>query len=160
MRVTIRQFTRRNLPAVTEIERASFGRNAWPAELLQQYSEKSPVLFLIAHLDGRATGYAAAAGTRGWAELVSIAVLPAFRGRGIGAALLAAIIRRAERLGLAGMSLMVRTDNRAARRLYERFGFRVVRTIPAYYEDGRPACRMRVRFAAITRDGRRPPLVC
>ena len=56
---------------------------------------------------------------------VSMGVDPDCRGRGIGTALLDALIARARVLGLRAVSLSVEDGNRA-RALYERAGFRVV----------------------------------
>lgn len=53
---------------------------------------------------------------------VSIAVDPAFRGRGVGTALLDALCERAQRDGLSALSLSVERDNPALR-IYERRGF-------------------------------------
>jgi len=54
---------------------------------------------------------------------ISAAVLPGYRGRGIGSALLAALKREAREQGVARLSLSVELDNPAVA-LYERHGFR------------------------------------
>ena len=59
---------------------------------------------------------------------LAIAVVPSRRGRGFGEQLLAALLERARAAGYGALSLAVHEDNRAAIRLYERFGFRAVRT--------------------------------
>lgn len=51
-----------------------------------------------------------------------LAVLPAYRGQGIGDKLLAAVQKKAKELKCCKLTLEVRDDN-PARRLYERFGF-------------------------------------
>ena len=56
-------------------------------------------------------------------NLHDLAVLPEARGGGVGAALLAAVAERARALGCAKVTLEVREDNAAARRLYARTGF-------------------------------------
>jgi GNAT superfamily N-acetyltransferase len=56
---------------------------------------------------------------------VSIAVRPAHRGRGIGAALLGALEQEAREQGIDRLSLSVERDNPASA-LYARLGFRVV----------------------------------
>jgi len=61
---------------------------------------------------------------------LSIGVLPAQRGRGVGTSLLAALIKSARELGRPALSLSVEADN-PARRLYERFGFQVVGGVSA-----------------------------
>jgi RsiW-degrading membrane proteinase PrsW (M82 family)/GNAT superfamily N-acetyltransferase len=54
---------------------------------------------------------------------VTIAVSPASRGRGIGRAMLTALIEAGRDLGLPSMSLSIEDGNRAARRLYDSLGF-------------------------------------
>ncbi len=53
---------------------------------------------------------------------LTIGVAPEARGRGVGGALLAELLARAEAAGHPSVSLSVETDNPAVR-LYERFGF-------------------------------------
>lgn len=60
--------------------------------------------------------------------LANMAVSPDFQGRGIGWALLAHAEQKALNVGQRKCSLIVGTDNPAAKRLYERFGYRVVFT--------------------------------
>jgi ribosomal protein S18 acetylase RimI-like enzyme len=52
-----------------------------------------------------------------------IAVAPAFRGRGIGRALLAAVEDEARKLGCCKLTLEVRSDNVVAQQAYLRAGF-------------------------------------
>lgn len=58
----------------------------------------------------------------------NLAVLPAWRGRGVGISLLAAAENEAKAAGFAKCSLDVGTDNADARRFYERSGYEVVAT--------------------------------
>ena len=52
-----------------------------------------------------------------------LAVLPEFRGKGVGRALLQAAEDRARRKGCCKLTLEVQEDNARARTLYQRFGF-------------------------------------
>lgn len=76
------------------------------------------------------------------ARLYSLAVAPAVRGRGIGAGLLQAVQAAAVRRGCDGLALEVRCDNAAAIALYRKHGFRAVRALAGYYQDGQAALRM------------------
>lgn len=67
---------------------------------------------------GRAPGE-----SRSHAGILGIGLLPAFRGFGIGGALMAAALERAWAKGFTRIELTVRVDNVRARRLYERLGF-------------------------------------
>jgi ribosomal protein S18 acetylase RimI-like enzyme len=58
-----------------------------------------------------------------------MAVKPGARGEGVGAALLAAAEDEARRRRLPYMALMVTEENEAARRLYERAGYRTERRL-------------------------------
>ncbi|TFB67187.1 GNAT family N-acetyltransferase [Cryobacterium sp. Hz7] len=59
------------------------------------------------------------------AELISMWVDPAVRGRGVATALITAIARWAASTGATTLALSVMPDNVAARRTYERNGFAV-----------------------------------
>ncbi|WP_104166879.1 GNAT family N-acetyltransferase [Cryobacterium sp. N22] len=61
----------------------------------------------------------------GRAELISMWVDPAVRGRGVATALITAIASWAESTGAASLALSVMPDNVAARRTYETNGFTV-----------------------------------
>jgi ribosomal protein S18 acetylase RimI-like enzyme len=62
-------------------------------------------------------------------RLVDIALLPDFRKRGIGSAILTLLIDEAKRNALP-LALTVSKSNVRARRLYERFGFQVTEDLP------------------------------
>ena len=71
------------------------------------------------------------AGVAGAPYIVSIAVAPAFRGRGIGAALLEHV-ERTYRGRSRHLFLCVSSFNLRARRFYERHGFEAVGTLKAF----------------------------
>jgi ribosomal-protein-alanine N-acetyltransferase len=66
-------------------------------------------------------------------ELDSIAVLPTARRKGLGAALLNAVLDWAANQGAHHLGLEVRSGNAAAIRLYQRLGFRTEGVRPRYY---------------------------
>jgi ribosomal protein S18 acetylase RimI-like enzyme len=71
--------------------------------------------------------------------IVDIGFLPDWRGRGLGAALIAATKARARAAGAQGVELHVAPNNPGARRLYERLGFRAVGTTGAHVRLQWPA---------------------
>jgi [ribosomal protein S18]-alanine N-acetyltransferase len=73
------------------------------------------------------------------AEILSVAVASARRGRGLGRALLNMHLRRLAALGARAVFLEVDEDNTPARRLYQRSGFREVGRRPGYYQQGSDA---------------------
>jgi ribosomal protein S18 acetylase RimI-like enzyme len=79
------------------------------------------------------------------ADLLALAVLPAFQRRGIGQKLLTHVIDVAERVApssrITALRLTVAESNTAAQRLYVRAGFRMVDGA-ATYDRGQRALRM------------------
>ncbi|VGO22017.1 GNAT family N-acetyltransferase [Pontiella sulfatireligans] len=69
------------------------------------------------------------------ARIYSLAVVPEFRGQGIGRKLLATAERKARARGCTRMKLEVRMDNIPAIRLYESLGYVDTEVRPEYYED-------------------------
>lgn len=67
--------------------------------------------------------------TRDEASIVNIAVLPQFRRRGLGAALLAASLHRLHEDAIRSVALEVTATNVAAIKLYHRFGFHIAGTL-------------------------------
>ncbi len=143
---SIRLFRRADLDAVLRIEQTSFGVDAWPRELFEQYAIHCPSLFLIARIGLRVAGYSIGCLRRDVAEIESIAVSPRHRGQRIGAMLLSATIRKVQRSGARTVMLMVRRDNIPAIALYRGFGFVRAATVNNYYEDGATAWRMRLEL--------------
>ena len=93
---------------------------------------------------GQIRGYAAVLFHRGTslARLYSLAVDPQQRGKGIGAALLAAAEQAALEHDAAYMRLEVHQDNRDAQTLYEAAGYHAFAIAHHYYEDDGDAIRM------------------
>jgi len=56
--------------------------------------------------------------------MLGVAVLDAYRGRGLGARLMRSVLAAARSRGLVRVALQVRADNARAIALYERLGFR------------------------------------
>lgn len=77
------------------------------------------------------------------ARLYSLAVDPQQRGRGIGGLLVRQLAKQLSPV-ITVLSLEVRSDNRAARALYERLGFTLYENLPGYYLDGGDGVRLRV----------------
>jgi ribosomal-protein-alanine N-acetyltransferase len=142
----VRRCRASDLRSVLAIERASFAADAWPRELFVELLEECPRLFLLGVVDGQVAGYIAAV-TRGeTAELVSIAVHPRYRGRGVAGALLRRVLALLRRDAIGQCRLMVRPANLSAIRLYLAFGFTRVRRVKDYYGRGRDGWRMRLRL--------------
>jgi len=85
--------------------------------------KRDPDLFLVAEKDGQLVGTVLGGwdGRRGLAY--HLAVDPAYRGRGIGRALMAELERRFRAKGCLRYYMLVARDNAAALAFYERLGY-------------------------------------
>lgn len=98
------------------------------ANLIEELKNFPCNMHLIAYVDENAAGIANCVFSFStfYAKKVlnvhDLAVNPAFRGNGVGEALLAAVEKEAEKENCCKITLEVREDNRA-QNLYERFGF-------------------------------------
>ena len=79
----------------------------------------------------------------GEAEILSVAIAPAWRGRGFARPLLDLHLRRLAGLGARTVFLEVGEHNAPARRLYRRAGFYEVGRRHGYYDGGATALMLR-----------------
>lgn len=133
--VTIRPMRSADLAEVLRIENACF-TVPWSGRTFRGLLDRSNASLVVAQEGspgGPIAGYAVLWVAGGEAELGDLAVDPQRRRRGVGSGLLAAALEEAARRGARAVFLEVRDSNRAARRLYERGGFRVVGVRSRYY---------------------------
>ncbi|QSI47287.1 ribosomal protein S18-alanine N-acetyltransferase [Thermobispora bispora] len=144
MPAVLRQMTVDDLPAVMEIERSTFPFDAWTEGMMRGELADQPRTrhYLVAEADGRIVGYAGLAVAADQADVQTIAVDERYRRRGIGAALLEALLAEAARRGATAVFLEVRADNAPAQAMYERFGFERIGLRRRYYHDGTDAITM------------------
>jgi [ribosomal protein S18]-alanine N-acetyltransferase len=129
---TIRSLRYSDLPQVIAIERRAFPTPWSLAMFVLELSKPSGICLAVTESD-RIVGYLVCSRyDQAW-HLMNIAVDPDARRRGLGSALLAAMIERAGES--AAYTLEVRTSNAGAIALYERFGFRAAGTRRRYYTD-------------------------
>jgi ribosomal-protein-alanine N-acetyltransferase len=141
---TIRRFKPADMDRVLEIERASFGKDAYDRKLFAEYQRKCGGLFLLAEGVRTVDGYSIACISGKYSNLESLAVHPHARGNGAASSLLKSTIRRLKLQGVGRITLMVRRSNAVALQFYERRGFAAVRRAPGYYEDGEEGLIMRM----------------
>lgn len=131
----IRRMDRGDLDAVCAIENATFAV-PWSRESFRQELERNVAArYLVAETDGKVVGYAGAWVILDESHITNIAVLEAYRGRGIGKQLTGALLQYLSNLGACYATLEVRVSNEQAQHLYKSFGFVSVGKRKRYYED-------------------------
>jgi len=132
-----------NLSALARIHAAIFSE-AWTEATLRDML-KTPGTSAFSTSDGFVMTRVAA----DEAEILTLAVAPDARGRGLGTVLLSVAVEHAHREGARAMFLEVGASNVPARALYKRFGFGEVGMRKAYYGGNEDALILRVDLPII-----------
>jgi ribosomal-protein-alanine N-acetyltransferase len=142
-KIRIRRARASDLDALIELENGVFASDRISRRQLRYHLGSAGARILVATHDRDVVGAAVVflRADSGIARLYSIAVAARARGWGVGARLLAAAEESARRLSRRAIRLEVRTDNSAARTLYERRGYHRFGFKKNYYEDGQDALR-------------------
>jgi ribosomal-protein-alanine N-acetyltransferase len=133
--VRIEPMTIDDIERVHAIERASFFP-AWPDDAYRnELTTNKLATYLVAKLEDVVIGFAGIWLMVDEAHVTTFAVDPAWRRRGVGERLLLALLDVSVARRAREATLEVRLSNMAARRLYEKYGFRPVGVRPRYYTD-------------------------
>lgn len=138
-----------DLESVTRINQLCLPENYTDFFYLDLY-RRFPETFIIAETDGKIVGYIMCRIEVGLSSLrlpglikkghvVSVAVLPEYRKRGMGKALVAKAMEGMKAYGAKQLYLEVRVTNEEAIGLYKKLGLEVSRTVHGYYADGEDA---------------------
>lgn len=134
--------------ALAAVHAASF-RIAWDAEEFERLlaDRLSRALVATDGPDGAATGFILVRGVKPETEILSVAVVPRRRGRGLARRLLERLLGQLAAEGFTTVFLEVEEGNAPARRLYERTGFAEVGRRAGYYRtaSGAPATALVMR---------------
>ncbi len=135
VRVVIEAMRLDDLPDVHRIELASF-TTPWPEHAYRSELETNRLAtYLVARVGERVVGYGGMWLMVDEAHITTFAIHPGWRRRHLGERLLLAFLDIALDRGAHEATLEVRLSNLAARRLYEKYGFRPVGLRPRYYSD-------------------------
>lgn len=131
--LVIQGFKPEFMERVLEVENECFPPALRYSEILFSYYYAHGSIFKVAFCDNVLVGYALADVENSVCHVVSIAVVQAYRGLGVGKALLGDLIAECKARGARRAYLEVSTRNERALRLYSGAGFRVIGFIKGYY---------------------------
>jgi ribosomal-protein-alanine N-acetyltransferase len=135
MTVTLRPATPRDAPACTALDQRCFAPHiAYDAPIFEDLCRTAAVM-IIAESDDRMVGFVAAdaAPDAPTGLIITVDVDPAWRGQGIGTALLRAAHEQLRAAGVTTVYLHVAVEQRDAQRLYKRLGYSTVGRLRDYY---------------------------
>lgn len=131
----IRDCTLADLSEVVSIERQSFD-HPYSLAVFKKYLRAT---FLVAEQEQRIVGYIIGIKMGDKTLIVSLAVHPRYRRRGVGTSL---VQHLQERLPSSVTEIQVRPSNEGALSFYSALGFERKRVIPRYYANGEDAIVM------------------
>lgn len=138
----VRRFSPTDLPGVSRVVKESLSEN-YSASLYLTIHNLWQDGFLVLVDDGRIVGFVASVlSGHKVARVLMLAVLPSYRGRSFGTALMDALYSSCVAGGLDTVTLEVRKSNGRARAFYERLGFEVTGEIRGFYTNGEDAYKM------------------
>lgn len=134
--VNIRMADAEDLPAIMALEEGAFGPRRWDEPFVRELMNRENVLTMVAE-DERIVAYLMISISQAYetVEVLSLAVAPALRRRGIAKMLMARAESVAEK-DAQTVSLCVRPDNVEGVNLYLSLGYKVLALCSGYYEDG------------------------
>ncbi|WP_199426904.1 ribosomal protein S18-alanine N-acetyltransferase [Thermaerobacillus caldiproteolyticus] len=135
MKIQFRPMTLADIDEVVYVEKASFtlpwSREAFYSELVHNQYAK----YIVMEYNHRIIGYCGMWVVIDEAHITNVAVLPEYRGKKLGEALMRKVMETAKQLGAAIMTLEVRVSNHVAQSLYRKLGFLNGGIRKRYYPD-------------------------
>ena len=153
---TLRKFVPDDLQSVMQINRVCLPEN-YTDFFFVDLHQRFPETFIVAEEDGKVSGYIMCrievglsnfgfGGLIRKGHVVSIAVMPQSRRKGMASALIKRALEGMEYYKAKQGFLEVRVTNESGMSLYKKLGFEVTRTINGYYSDGEDANVMTKRL--------------
>lgn len=130
--IVLESVTADSAPALAALHRVAFDE-PWGAADIAVLLRSPGVFALEASFLGEAAGFILCRVAADEAEVLTLAVIPAMRRRGVARALLDQALAIAVAAGAGAMFLEVATDNHGAEALYRGRGFGEVGRRPAYF---------------------------
>lgn len=133
--IRIRRMDTADLTAVATIERDSYGEG-WPATAFENELQNNRMArYIVLEEREQVIGFAGLWLIVDEAHVVTVAVAPGERRRGLGRMLVHSLVQLALAEGMESATLEVRVSNEAARALYRTYGFYEVGERKRYYAD-------------------------
>lgn len=124
-----------HIEGVLHVENQSFSIPWSKKAFMEELTNNKFARYLAALVDEMIVGYAGMWKVFDEGHITNIAVLPEFRGNGVGSLLLEGLIKIAQNEQIARLTLEVRKSNLIAQGLYNKYGFVIEGLRKNYYAD-------------------------
>jgi len=122
-----------DIDKVVFLENQLFVYDAWINNMFKNILNYKNHSFVVAKVSDNIVGYICTQYILDEMAIDNLAVDAAWQGRGVASALLNNQISKAQNIGIRHIFLEVATNNTAALKLYEKFGFKALRLRKNYY---------------------------
>ena len=134
--VKIKPMQKTDIDKIIEIEQLAYGDHHWSKDsFMSELSNDLAKYFSAFDTNGELVGYCGMWQILEEAHVTNIAVVPGFRRKHIGEALLKTVIDECYKDLVKFITLEVRVGNAPAIALYEKYGFKSLGTRKGYYQD-------------------------
>ena len=142
--INLRKFSLPDLERILEVEKVSFlNREAWSGDYFEKLQREYPEGFIIAESDDEIVGYTIGRPKNNSAEIISLAVAPSWRKKGVGITLTNFLTNHFKEKRLKEIFLCVRIKNQEGISFYQNLDFKTLKTIKNYYRNGDDAFLMK-----------------
>lgn len=142
--MTVSKMTAAEVPLAAELDQRLFSAECWSEADFYSSLEDADRFFFVAREGETFLGCGGVQISFEQGDILTVGVDPAARRKGVGSALLAAMLEEFRARGGKQLFLEVRASNEAARKLYEKHGFLPIGIRKNYYqkpcEDGLVYC--------------------
>ena len=121
-----------HVPQIALLERRCFS-DPWSETSVAGELTNPLSLWLVALAGGTVVGYVGSQTVLDEADVMNVAVDPAYRRQGVGKGLMLALMAVLRQAGVRTLALEVRASNEAAQALYKILGFEQAGRRPGYY---------------------------
>lgn len=129
----IRQMEKKDIEQVEKIEKEIFSI-PWSAHSFEDAAMTKENIYLVCECNGVIAGYCGLWTVLGEGNITNMAVDKEYRKKGIGEALMKEMEKRGRQKDVDIFFLEVRQSNAAARRLYDKMGYKEIGTRKRFYE--------------------------
>lgn len=131
--------TQAHIADVAELEKLCFS-TPWSAQSLELLTREGIGMGVVYLQEGKVVAYGGMLCVVDQGQITNVAVHPEYRRRGIGRAIVGALLKHAVNEKFEEVTLEVRKSNEAAQAMYRSMGFRAIATRSGFYskpcEDG------------------------
>ncbi len=121
-----------HIAQIAALEKRCFS-DPWSETSVRSELSNPLSFWLVAEEDGKLIGYVGSQSVPPEADVMNLAVAPEWRNKGIGRALMTALIAQLHSRGITALFLEVRVGNTPAQNLYRSLGFVEAGRRPKYY---------------------------